>query len=76
MIFLRFFRRPKSADNITENHGVGGSIPPLGTIKIRHLARLSMLRFPVGKCNTFALVLNGSSLFPASQCNMTATWKG
>jgi hypothetical protein len=22
---------------VTENHGVGGSIPPLGTIKIKHL---------------------------------------
>jgi hypothetical protein len=30
---------------VTENHGVGGSIPPLGTIKINGLARPSHLIF-------------------------------
>jgi hypothetical protein len=28
-------------EHVTENHGVGGSIPPLGTIKINGLTRPS-----------------------------------
>jgi hypothetical protein len=28
-------------EHVTENHGVGGSIPPLGTKQINHLAKIS-----------------------------------
>ena len=30
----------KVMENVTENHGVGGSIPPLGTIIIKHYQQL------------------------------------
>jgi hypothetical protein len=35
-------------EHVTENHGVGGSIPPLGTIKINGLARIWRLRLSLG----------------------------
>lgn len=34
---------------VTENHGVGGSIPPLGTIKFKHLAKTSEMKTDGGQ---------------------------
>jgi hypothetical protein len=34
----------ENVDMVTENRSVGGSIPPLGTIKINHLAIISQFK--------------------------------